>query len=62
MGVSVSTKDFATLEGYVYKSGEEREEILEHAGWKLEAQDHDIAIFMGTDVVTAALIRAVVTV
>ncbi|GBC21762.2 hypothetical protein GLOIN_2v1471199 [Rhizophagus irregularis DAOM 181602=DAOM 197198] len=62
MGVSVSTEDFATLEGYVYKSGEEREEILEHAGWKLEAQDHDIAIFMGTDVVTAALIRAVVTV
>ncbi|EXX62209.1 uncharacterized protein OCT59_015231 [Rhizophagus irregularis] len=62
MGVSVSTLDFATLEGYIYKSEEERTEIHRNAGWELEAQDHDIAIFMGTDVITAALIRAVVTV
>ncbi|RGB38813.1 hypothetical protein C1646_665098 [Rhizophagus diaphanus] len=62
MGVSISTEDFATLEKYIYKNEEEQATILQNTGWELEAQDHDIVIFMGTDVITTTLIRAVVTV
>ncbi|CAB4381990.1 unnamed protein product [Rhizophagus irregularis] len=62
MGVNVSTEDFATLEGFVNKSNDERAEILRNAGWEPEGQDNDIATFIGTDIVSAALIRSVMTV
>ncbi|CAB4389428.1 unnamed protein product [Rhizophagus irregularis] len=62
MGVNVSTEDFATLEGFVNKSNDERAEILRNAGWEPEGQDNDIATFIGTDIVSAALIRSVTTV
>ncbi|PKK70077.1 hypothetical protein RhiirC2_712196 [Rhizophagus irregularis] len=62
MGVNVSTEDFATLEGFVNKSNDERAEILRKAGWEPEGQDNDIATFIGTDIVSAALIRSVTTV
>ncbi|CAB4388950.1 unnamed protein product [Rhizophagus irregularis] len=62
MGVNVSTEDFATLEGFVNKSNDERAEILQNAGWEPEGQDNDIATFIGTDIVSAALIRSVTTV
>ncbi|PKK60890.1 hypothetical protein RhiirC2_792641, partial [Rhizophagus irregularis] len=40
MGVNVSTEDFATLEGFVNKSNDERAEILRNAGWEPEAETH----------------------
>ncbi|PKB92480.1 hypothetical protein RhiirA5_387727, partial [Rhizophagus irregularis] len=62
MGVNVSTEDFATLEGFVNKSNTERAEILRNAGWEPESQDNDIVTFIGTDIVSAALIRSVTSV